>query len=65
LALVPKKLLNSYNVDISSRGGRDVMYQKGDFVVRMVGCELDSNRDCEKEFKQYYDEWKLQMERDN
>ncbi|KAL9003038.1 MAG: hypothetical protein Q9188_004070 [Gyalolechia gomerana] len=58
LALVPHRLLNSYSVDISSRGGKDVMYKDGDFVARFVGCELDQNRDCEKEFEPYYDIWK-------
>lgn len=40
------------------------MYKKGDFVVRLVGCELDSKRDCEKEFNYEYDEWKMQMGND-
>ena len=64
LALVPQKILNSYNVDIPSRGGREVMYKKSDFVVRLVGCDLDAARNCEREFDQYYDEWKLQLEKD-
>ncbi|KAL8936167.1 MAG: hypothetical protein Q9211_004318 [Gyalolechia sp. 1 TL-2023] len=58
LALVPQRLLNSYNVDIASRGGKDVMYKDGDFVVRLVACELYQNRDCEKEFELYYIKWK-------
>ena len=41
-----------------------MMYKKGDFVVRLVGCELDSKRDCEKEFNYQYDEWKMQMGND-
>ncbi|KAL9098991.1 MAG: hypothetical protein Q9163_005446 [Psora crenata] len=61
LALVPQKILNSYNVDIPSRGGKEAQYKKGDFLVRLVACELDESRDCEKEFDQYYEEWKLQM----
>lgn len=64
LALVPQKLLNSYNVDIKSRGGKEAMYKKGDFVIRMVGCDIDANRNCEREFNQYYDEWKLQLRKD-
>ncbi|MCJ1278582.1 hypothetical protein MMC21_006399 [Puttea exsequens] len=58
LALVPQNLLNSYGVDIQSRGGRDAMHKEGEFVVRLVGCELDSSRYCEKEFDQYYQQWK-------
>ena len=58
LALVPQYLLNSYGVDIQSRGGKDVMYKEGEFVVRLVGCELDQARYCEKEFDMYYQQWK-------
>ncbi|KAL8827448.1 MAG: hypothetical protein Q9170_007014 [Blastenia crenularia] len=58
LALVPQRLLNSYSVDISSRGGKEVMYKDGDFLVRLVGCELDDNRDCEEEFETWYGKWK-------
>ncbi|CAD6581345.1 MAG: hypothetical protein ASARMPREDX12_000438 [Alectoria sarmentosa] len=58
LALVPQHLINSYGVDIASRGGKEVMYKEGEFVVRLVGCELDSNRYCEKEFDMYYQQWK-------
>ncbi|KAL9601969.1 MAG: hypothetical protein Q9219_002193 [cf. Caloplaca sp. 3 TL-2023] len=58
LALVPQRLLNSYGIDISSRGGKNVMHKDGDFVVRLVGCELDQNRNCEKEFEPYYEKWK-------
>ena len=58
LALVPQHLINSYGVDIASRGGKEVMHKEGEFVVRLVGCELDSARYCEKEFDQYYQQWK-------
>lgn len=58
LALVPQNLINSYGVDIASRGGKEVMYKEGEFVVRLVGCELDSTRYCEKEFDMYYQQWK-------
>ena len=34
------------------------MYKDGEFVVRLVGCELDSSRYCEKEFDMYYQQWK-------
>ena len=27
------------------------MYKEGDFVVRLVGCETDPNRNCEREFE--------------
>ncbi|KAG8530903.1 uncharacterized protein KY384_004260 [Bacidia gigantensis] len=35
LALVPLRILNTYNVDIATRGGQDVMYKRGDFLVRL------------------------------
>lgn len=58
LALVPQHLINSYGVDIASRGGKEVMHKEGEFVVRLIGCELDSARYCEKEFDTYYQQWK-------
>lgn len=58
LALIPQRLLNSYSVEIASRGGKDVMYKDGEFVVRLVGCEQDPNRNCEQELEMYYEKWK-------
>lgn len=34
------------------------MYKEDDFVVRFIGCELDSNRNCEKEMDPFYEQWK-------
>ena len=64
LALVPFRTMNTYNVEITTRGGKEMMYRKGDWLVRLVGCELDTNRDCEKEFNKQYDEYKLQRKKD-
>ena len=58
LALVPQRLLNSYNVDIASRGGNKAMYGDNDFIIRLVACELDANRDCEREMDTQYQKWK-------
>ncbi|KAI4161761.1 MAG: hypothetical protein LQ342_004593 [Letrouitia transgressa] len=58
LALVPQRVINSYGVEIASRGGKEVMYKDGDLVVRLVGCEGDPNRSCEKEFDVFYNQWK-------
>lgn len=58
LALIPQNLLNSYGVDISSRGGKEVMYKDNDFLVRFPNCELDSNRNCEHEMEPYYNQWR-------
>ena len=65
LALVPQRLLNSYNVDIGSRGGKGVMYKEGDFVERLVGCELDQNRNCEREMDLIYQQWKTSIGKTN
>lgn len=58
LALIPQRLINSYNIDIASRGGKKAMYGDDDFVVRFVGCELDKDRNCEREMDHYYRKWK-------
>ena len=51
MALIPQRLLNTYNIDMASRGGAKAVYKEGDFVVRMVGCETDPARNCEREFE--------------
>lgn len=51
LALIPQRTLNTYNTNIASRGGADALYQDGDFVVRLVGCDTDAARSCEGEFE--------------
>ncbi|KAL8993630.1 MAG: hypothetical protein Q9169_006205 [Polycauliona sp. 2 TL-2023] len=53
LALLPQNLLNSYNTDIPSRGGAAAIYKDGDFIVRLVGCDTDPNRNCEGEFEEW------------
>lgn len=58
LALIPQRLLNSYNIEVESRGGEKAMYKEEDFVVRFIGCELDPNRNCEKEMDPFYQQWK-------
>ena len=58
LAIVPQNILNSYGSDIPSRGGKEVMYKEGDFIVRFPNCELDANRDCEREIEPYYNQWR-------
>ncbi|MCJ1311633.1 hypothetical protein MMC25_005306 [Agyrium rufum] len=57
LALIPQRTINSYTVDIASRGGRKVTYEKDDFIVRAVGCESDANRHCEQEMDPWYNQW--------
>ncbi|MCJ1421031.1 hypothetical protein MMC32_007393 [Xylographa parallela] len=58
LSLIPQRTLNSYTVKIESRGGDEVTYKEGDYVVRAVGCELDKSRDCAKEMDPWFQQWK-------
>ena len=58
LALIPQRILNSYSVNIESRGGSEVTYKEGDFVVRAVGCERDRQRNCEAEMDPWWLQWK-------
>ena len=57
LALVPQRIMNAYNVLSPAQQGSDV-YQDEDFLVRFAGCELDVNRNCEKEMDGFYEKWK-------
>ena len=61
LALVPQRMINSYGVNIESRGGKEVMCQEGDFVVRLVGCDRDENRNCGREMDPWYQTWKVSL----
>ena len=43
---------------MESRGGDEVTYKEGDFVVRAVGCELDKGRNCAEEMDPWFQRWK-------
>lgn len=68
LVMVKQRLLNSYNhhpkqsADGISLGMANRMhecqYEAGDLVVNFIGCHDNKERDCEKEIKQRYNEWK-------
>ena len=58
LALIPQRTINSYTAEIKTRGGKAVTYQEEDFIARAVGCEKDTNRNCEDELDLWYDKWK-------
>ncbi|MCJ1353171.1 MAG: hypothetical protein MMC33_003156 [Icmadophila ericetorum] len=62
LALVPQRMLNSYSVIVDSRGGKEVTFQLYDFIVRAVGCEKDSSRNCFTELEPWHKQWKADME---
>ena len=65
LSLIPPRILNAYNIQVDSRGGKDVMYREEDFVVRAVGCEKDQNRHCDKEIDPMYNLWRNSLAKRN
>lgn len=64
LSLIPQRILNAYTVNIESRGGGEVTYKEGDFVVRAVGCERDLARNCESEMDPWYQQWKRDVQKE-
>ncbi|KZF19942.1 glycosyltransferase family 34 protein [Xylona heveae TC161] len=56
LALVPQRLLNSYNADASGAGA----YKPGDFVINFPNCDMDGGKSCEEELEPYFIEWRTQ-----
>ncbi|KPI43334.1 putative alpha-1,2-galactosyltransferase [Cyphellophora attinorum] len=82
LALIPQRMLNSYNFkygdqeDPENPGQKrhhDSMWQQGDFVVSLKGCEAgaggggdagegkEKGRDCMKEMRQYAEIWRNEV----
>ncbi|KAI9849030.1 MAG: hypothetical protein M1837_005921 [Sclerophora amabilis] len=56
LALVPQRTINSYNSD--SVGKQDnILYQEGDFVIHLAGCNVETKRNCETELETFYPLW--------
>jgi mannan polymerase II complex MNN11 subunit len=58
LALIPQRQINSYTVEIDSKGGAKTTYKPNDFLVRPVGCEKDGQRNCERELDVWYKSWR-------
>ncbi|KAI9931327.1 hypothetical protein ASPWEDRAFT_166723 [Aspergillus wentii DTO 134E9] len=56
LALVPQRIINAYSRD-SPGAAVDGTYKDGDFVIRLLGCDSDPKRSCEKELEPYYNSW--------
>lgn len=57
LALIPQRFINSYAIDIPSRG-TNARFGDGDFIARVPGCEKDEKRDCEAEITPFYNKWR-------
>jgi mannan polymerase II complex MNN11 subunit len=57
LALVPQRIMNSYNRAPQSPKGlqQNGLYEEGDFVVHFWGCDKDKTRDCEAELDPFWD----------
>lgn len=64
LSLIPPRIINAYTVYIESRGGSEVTYMEGDFVVRAVGCERDKSRNCENEMDLWFKQWKRDVQKE-
>jgi mannan polymerase II complex MNN11 subunit len=68
LALVPQKVMNSYNIRIGDgkgdkTAGEDGLWQEGDFLVRFPGCETTKKRNCDDEMMPYYEKWIKEVKR--
>lgn len=65
LALVPQRVMNSYNFKSEGKEGRnhDSLWQEGDFVVNLKGCKDMPGRNCEKEMDKFYEGWKEEVRR--
>ncbi|MCJ1243932.1 hypothetical protein MMC30_001129 [Trapelia coarctata] len=64
LSLIPQRIINAYTVNIESRGGNEVTYKEGDFVVRAVGCEQDKARNCESEMDPWFQQWRRDVQKE-
>jgi mannan polymerase II complex MNN11 subunit len=65
LALIPQRMLVSYNFAYEDEGGRshDAQWQPGDFVVDFKDCDITEGRSCEKEMAEYYARWENEVKR--
>lgn len=70
LAIVPQRLMNSYNFAYAQREGRDgemrkhdAMWQPGDFVVNLRDCDYTEGRNCDKEMATYFAGWKSDVKK--
>jgi mannan polymerase II complex MNN11 subunit len=68
LALVPQRVMNSYNVHVGNgkadkTAGEDGMWQEGDFLVRFPECETTTERQCDDEMRPYYEKWMKEVKR--
>jgi mannan polymerase II complex MNN11 subunit len=70
LALVPQRVMNSYNIHIADGKGdvvaeKEGLWQEGDFLIRFPGCETTTERNCEDEMRPYYEKWVEEVRRMN
>ena len=79
LVLIPQRRLNSYNfatkpvVDNGVEKSHDSMWQEGDFVINLKGCDddekhkesgikgKDNGRNCEKEMVGFFKKWETKV----
>jgi mannan polymerase II complex MNN11 subunit len=49
MAIIPQNLINSY-----SRGVKEALWKKDDFLINFKDCDVEKGRDCEKELDPYW-----------
>lgn len=64
LAIIDQRMINSYNYKSPEKStpAFDSMWQPGDLVVNLKGCE-SRDRSCEAEMEHYFEEWKREVSR--
>ena len=72
LVLIPQRTMNSYNFATSpmvmddrtgEKRSHDSMWQQGDLVVNLKGCDTMEGRDCEEEMQGYETRWRAEVAR--
>lgn len=72
LVVVDQRRLSSYNFQypkgaVDPKTGvaavQDSMWQEGDLIVNLKGCDESDQRDCEKEMRGYFERWEKMVEK--
>lgn len=57
LALVPERTMSSCSVPKEGKPGDNCLFQPGDFVVQLVGCDKPAGTECQQELDRFYKIW--------
>ena len=63
LALIPERTMGSCSALPEGKPGDDCLYQAGDFVVHLVGCDKNGGEECQEEMERFYKIWVEKIER--